>query len=81
MFDDVINHDYDTVQDPLMRIATAIIDNERLLKDAEFAKKVWSNCYTRLEQNYMFDRYSFADFCKTNCMDEFNKIVQEFLIS
>jgi hypothetical protein len=81
MFDDVINHDYDTVQDPLMRIATAIIDNERLLKDAEFAKKVWSNCYARLEQNYMFDRYSFADFCKTNCMDEFNKIVQEFLIS
>ena len=54
MFDDVIDHSYDSICDPLQRIFAAIESNIQLLSDEEHAVKTWSKCLHRLDQNYQF---------------------------
>lgn len=51
MFDDVIDHSYDSIVDPFDRIVTAIETNRRLLIDVEFAKQCWKDCKSRFSNN------------------------------
>jgi hypothetical protein len=51
MFDDVIDHSYDFIQNPFDRIVSAIESNRRLLTDPEYAKKSWKDCESRFENN------------------------------
>ena len=51
MFDDVIDHGYDVIQNPFDRIVTAIESNRRLLTDTEYAKQSWKRCRPRFERN------------------------------
>lgn len=80
MFDDFINHNYDTIHDPFWRIATAINDNEHLLSDPTFAKEAWQKCYHRMEKNYRLARVELATYHQTNCINEFTTACQEFLL-
>jgi hypothetical protein len=51
VFDDVIDHGYDIIQNPFDRIVTAIETNRRLLIDTEYAKQSWKRCQPRFERN------------------------------
>jgi|APSaa5957512535_1039671.scaffolds.fasta_scaffold12042_2 hypothetical protein len=51
MFDDVINHAYDIVQDPALRLQTAIVDNEQILSNPELAKDMWKSHRSRFTKN------------------------------
>lgn len=53
MFDDVINHAYDEIQDPYIRLVTAIDDNLEILIDRDHAMKKWYDCQERFDQNYL----------------------------
>lgn len=70
MFDDVIDHSYDTIADPLLRICTAIDSNFELLSNRDLAWAAWNKCQSRLDNNYLHARdhmYDmFADEFKTN---------------
>lgn len=52
MFDDVIDHSYDLVQDSVQRAFAVVERNRRLLQDPEHARQCWLKCYTRFEANY-----------------------------
>ena len=51
MFDDVVDHSYDTIANPFDRIVSAIESNRRLLVDADYAKQSWIRCRPRFEHN------------------------------
>lgn len=51
MYDDVVDHSYDTIANPLDRIVLAIESNRRLLLDTDYAKQSWTQCQSRFESN------------------------------
>lgn len=51
MFDDVIDHSYDTIIDPLPRLIQALSSNISLLQDSELAKNSWRTCQHRMKNN------------------------------
>jgi hypothetical protein len=51
MFDDIVNHNYDQIDDPVMRIITAVDDNKRLLTDIDYVKHKWINSRDRFLKN------------------------------
>ena len=74
LFDDVIDHAYDWVQDPLLRIQTAIDNNQRLFMDPEFARQCWKDNISRLEQNYTFAQTQMYDVYRARCLLEFDTV-------
>lgn len=61
MMRDLINHDYDIIDDPVERVFAAIELNLQLLKDRNYAISQWKLAYTRLESNYNFAREEMYD--------------------
>lgn len=53
MFDDVINHSYDSISNPIDRIAAAVDLNAKILSDGAFAKEKWRECQHRFENNVL----------------------------
>jgi len=51
VFDDVINHSYDQIENPYDRLATAIESNLKILQDKQFANQQWTNCRLRMQSN------------------------------
>ena len=51
MFDDIIDHSYDTIHDPFVRLSKAILDNYRILRDGDFAKQNWKKNTDRFVNN------------------------------
>ena len=52
MFDDVIDHSYDLVENPVDRVFALIEQNKNLLKDKNFAYRAWHKLLPRLDNNY-----------------------------
>ena len=51
MFDDVVDHSYDTETDPMKRLVQALSSNLQLLNDPELAKNSWKKCKSRMISN------------------------------
>lgn len=51
MFDDIVDHGYDQISNPLDRIVAAIDKNSRLLTDIDYVKDTWKTCMPRFESN------------------------------
>ena len=51
VFDDIIDHSYDTIKNPIDRMVAAIEDNIRLLTDGDYAKDMWRKSQGRFIQN------------------------------
>lgn len=51
MFDDVIDHAYDSVVNPLDRLAQAVDRNFRILSDPDLARDQWLRCRDRMAAN------------------------------
>lgn len=52
MFDDVINHNYDNIQDPYTRMIVAVESNRTLLSNKQFAIDCWHQCKSRFRSNF-----------------------------
>ena len=72
MFDNVIDHSYDSIQDPLQRIFCAIESNKKLLTDKKYAQQAWQKSILGLDSNYKF--------ASTKIYDHFTKQVEEQLL-
>jgi hypothetical protein len=51
VFDDIVDHSYDTIENPFDRIVAAIENNRTLLTQADHAKQSWQACRSRFERN------------------------------
>ena len=52
MFDDVVNHSYDLILDPALRVITALDNNSFLLHNRDSAKQKWQECLPRFATNW-----------------------------
>jgi len=59
MFDDIVDHSYDNIVDPALRLSQAIELNLSLLKDTEVVKKLWKENKSRFINNYNFFKNDF----------------------
>ena len=57
VFDDIVDHSYDSEDDPLLRIFKAVENNLALITDKEYAIDLWQKNFDRLDQNCQFARY------------------------
>ena len=51
VFDDIIDHSYDTERDPVLRMQNCIADNWKLFADAKRTKYLWTKHQQRFKQN------------------------------
>ena len=52
MFDDVVDHSYDTIHNPIERLQAAIVGNDRLLRDRDWAIEQWKQRSSRFLANH-----------------------------
>lgn len=52
LFDDIVDHSYDTIKDPYTRLAQAITRNLELLEDSEKTKNLWIKNKSRFRSNF-----------------------------
>lgn len=77
LFDDVIDHSYDKVVDPVQRIYSAITCNRRLLTDRDYAIDVWNRCRSRMDRNIEFTKTQIYDHFKNQCLTDFTSLLQK----
>lgn len=74
VFDDVIDHSYDLIEDKVLRLYHAICDNQRILSDPELAKSLWKKNQKRFIKNLDFARNGLYNYYSTRAFNEFSKI-------
>ena len=56
MYDDIIDHSYDTITDPFERIYSLVTSNHELLSNGEKTRKLWKDNLDRMLKNVDFMR-------------------------
>ena len=79
MFDDVVNHAYDSIENPIERIHRAITDNMILLTDNARTKQLWQDNRSRFEKNVEFVRSNLYEFYADRATTKFNQVMHDYL--
>lgn len=74
MFDDIVDHSYDTITNPIDRIATSIENNKKLLVDFEYVKHTWLANKHRFEKNVDIAKHKMYHWYRNRTIDQFNRI-------
>ena len=82
MFDDVVDHTYDTDPDPVGRVVNAINSNYHLLASSDFAIARWKACKARFDSNWQLVRSGqLAQWYTARLEKQFAQSVKEWLLS
>ena len=74
MFDDVIDHSYDQICDPLDRLCAAVNLNKKLLTDNDFVKQQWKKNQHRFLKNIEFIKTDLFDIIKQRAYNDFETV-------
>jgi hypothetical protein len=77
VFDDVVNHSYDSIVDPIERLITAIDLNERLLTDGPYVKSLWNKHRDRFLKNVGFAKTGLYNYYRNNVLTSMNRILND----
>ena len=61
VFDDVVDHSYDSIADPVVRMQMCIHDNAKLIKDIQRTKDLWQTHQHRFQQNVNWYKNTYDD--------------------
>jgi len=75
LFDDVLNHDYDLIVDPLERIQAAIESNLELITNRTLSINKWIACQDRFGKNFTHANKNIYNELQTSIIQEFNHAV------
>jgi len=73
LFDDVIDHSYDTITDPMARIQAAIQLNLALLTDHTATVDKWTTCRARFDNNFVHANQKIYSITRDNMLQEFDR--------
>jgi hypothetical protein len=79
VFDDVINHSYDKIDDPSERLYAAITDNLAILTDPNI-KEIWQANIHRFKNNVDFAKKTLYNFYSTRAESLFSEAMHDFNI-
>jgi len=74
MFDDIVDHSYNSIANPYDRIFAAIENNRRLLVDSAYVKQLWVANQHRFEQNINIAQNVLYDWYRDRAIAQFNNI-------
>lgn len=74
MFDDVIDHSYDTIDDPVQRLYFAIERNKEILNNVELSKSLWAKNQHRFLKNIEFARTDLYKFYQTRAEQQWKNL-------
>jgi hypothetical protein len=74
MFDDIIDHSYDDLENPIDRLYAAISKNQRLLTDIEYVKTLWVDNKDRFLSNVQFARTTMYEFYANRAKNIFQQL-------
>ncbi len=77
MFDDIVDHSYDNIEDPSERLEAAITKNVKLLTDTQFTKELWIKNKYRFERNVDFCKEKLYNFYSSRATNIFNEIIND----
>ena len=75
MFDDIINHSYDKIENLVDRIVVGIDSNRRLLTDGDYTKEKWKQCQHRFESNVEIIK-NVPNYFESSARQQFEEVVQ-----
>jgi hypothetical protein len=75
MFDDIVDHSYDKIENMVDRIVTAIDSNRQLLTDADYTKEKWKQCQHRFESNIKVIK-NVSNYFESSAKKQFEEVVQ-----
>ena len=73
MFDDIVDHSYDAIDDPADRLEAAIIKNAELLTNNKRTKDLWVQNKTRFKNNVDFCRERLYNYYSDRALSLFDK--------
>ena len=76
MYDDIIDHSYDTITDPVERVYAAIYNNKELLSNNNNTKKLWKENVDRVKSNAAFFSQTMYDFYEHRLTTDFDKALR-----
>jgi hypothetical protein len=76
VFDDIIDHSYDQIDDPIKRIYYAIENNKRLLTDIDRTKDIWYKSQDRFARNVEFVKKDLYDFYTRRAEERFTEALR-----
>lgn len=74
MFDDIVNHSYDLISNPMDRIIAAVDNNSKLLTDADYAKEKWLSARDRFLNNIEIAKTDMYQWYKDRATKQFNQL-------
>lgn len=77
VFDDIIDHSYDDIEDPAKRLESAILNNKDLLTNNERTKKLWIENQQRFQNNVDFCREKLYNFYNNRTIKLFEEITND----
>jgi hypothetical protein len=75
VFDDIVNHSYDSIENPVDRIYKAITDNIELLTNSEKTKELWKNNQHRFLANINFVKNDLYKYYAERADKEFTQAI------
>ena len=79
MFDDIIDHSYDTIEDPAERLEAAIKNNIDLLTNNKRTKELWIKNKDRFENNVAFCRERLYNYYSDRSIKLFSEVISNEL--
>ncbi len=79
MFDDIIDHSYDIIDNPIDRLYTAVSNNKHLLTNPVDTVRLWNQNQQRFDANLDFAKQRFHDKLKRLTLDESNRCLKDLL--
>jgi len=74
MFDDIVDHSYDTITNPFNRIINAVECNKQLLLDHARTKKLWQGNQSRFESNIKIAQTQLYPWYKQRATAQFRQL-------
>jgi hypothetical protein len=74
MFDDIVDHSYDSISDPLDRLCASVDSNIKLLSDPILVKKLWKDNKKRFLNNVDFAKNIMYEKYRQRAIDEFKQV-------
>ena len=77
MFDDIVDHSYDNIDYPAIRLETAITKNLKLLTDNARTKQLWTQNLDRFKNNIDFCQKRMYNYYNSRSIDLFKEIIND----
>lgn len=79
MFDDIVDHTYDTIQNPIDRLVSAVESNYHLISNPEQTKKLWLENQHRFDKNIEFAKNTLYKYYDNISMQRWKEIMSDLL--